>query len=97
MMTWQITWGERTWAEDDLLGAHLVLMGIGNGSDDWDVMPTSGPKRLLSTMAAFISLEDGRDYLEVVNELLAVPAAQLILALDVIDAPDMEDDDGDSS
>jgi hypothetical protein len=97
MKTWQITWGDRTWAEEDLLASHLVLMGIGNGTDDWDVMPTSGPKRLLSTLAAFISLEDERDYLEVVNELLAVPAAKLILALDIVDVPQVEDDDGDSS
>lgn len=83
---WVIRWGDREWSEDDLLGVHLMLMVEGHGVDTWDVAPTSGPRRLLSTLAALISVEDRRDYEQVVSELLMEPASRLLEALQLSDS-----------
>lgn len=84
--SWVVRWGDREWSEDDLLGVHLMLMVDGHGVDTWDVAPTSGPRRLLSALAAFISVEDRRDYAQVVSELLLEPASRLLEALQLIDS-----------
>lgn len=83
---WVIRWGGREWSEDDLLVAHLMLMVDGHGADTWDVAPTGGPRKLLSALAAFISLESQMDYVQVVDALLMRPASELLEALQLIDS-----------
>lgn len=82
---WVLRWDDREWNDSDLLGVHLMLMVDGTGVDGWDIMPTGGPRRLVSTLAAFISVDEHRDYAQVVSELLLEPAFRLLEALELVD------------
>lgn len=82
---WVLRWGDREWNDSDLLGVHLMLMVDGTGVDGWDIMPTGGPRRLVSTLAALISVDEHRDYAQVVSELLLEPAFRLLEALELVD------------
>ena len=81
---WTISWGDREWSEDDLLGVHLMLMVEGSGIDGWDIQPTAGPRRLLACLAAFIAVDEERDYAQVAADLLTKPAALLLDALQIV-------------
>ena len=50
--SWRLTWGELTFTEDDLTGAHLPLIGVALGEDTWDISPADGPRRLQAVLAA---------------------------------------------
>jgi uncharacterized membrane protein len=82
MAAWTITWGEHTWAEGDLTGEHLVLMQIG-ANQGWNIEPTDGPVQLIATIAACVALEQQRPIADVIAEVRAVPASELISALTI--------------
>lgn len=58
----------------------------GHGEDTWDVAPVRGPRRLLCTLAALISIENDLQYEQVVAALLQEPASRLLQALQLIDS-----------
>lgn len=83
---WVIRWDGHEWSEADLTVAHLMLIVSGHGVDTWDVLPTAGPRRLLSTLAAFISLEANIDFEQVIAALMLRPASDLLEALQLTDS-----------
>jgi hypothetical protein len=62
---WRIEWHGRTYLETDLTGAHLGVLGLVNGADDWrnldvsTIDPTAGPVRLMMMIVAFEAVERG--------------------------------------
>lgn len=82
---WQLTWSGKTWSEDDLTGAHLAVLVLIHGQDDWGVVsPTAGPVRLMAVLATFIAISDGRDVTEVNAELSRASASALLDALTMV-------------
>lgn len=82
---WTITWGDKSWSEDDVTGQHLALVVLTmGGDDDWDaVRPTSGPIRLMAWIAALVSVDSGRDLVEVQGEVSAAPMSKILAAIEV--------------
>ena len=83
--TWSLTWGKKTWTEADLTGQHLTLIVMGLGGDSWDISPVTGPVRLQAVLAAFITVDTGRDLTDVVQELNKAKALDLLGALSIVD------------
>lgn len=82
-MKWRVAWGKESWTEDDLTGRHLSLIVVGLGDDTWAVEPTKGPMHLMAVLAALVCVSSGREYGDVLAELMAAPAAALVDALTV--------------
>jgi hypothetical protein len=82
-MEWKIKWNDREWSEADATGQHFAVVVLTSGEDSWDITPTTGPIRLMSWIAAFVAIEDGRlDELdEVYSEIASRPAAEIIASL----------------
>jgi hypothetical protein len=49
---WRLTWGGRTWTEDDLTGAHIEALARALGNDWGQLSPVRGPLHLLLFLAA---------------------------------------------
>lgn len=82
-MKWRVTWGDRSWTEDDLTGRHLSLIVVGLGADTWDIAPTKGPMHLMAVLAACVCVESGASYGDVLAEMMTTPASALVDALTV--------------
>lgn len=82
-MKWKLTWGDRSWTEDDLTVGHMVLICQGLGEDTWDFTPTAGPMKLLAVLAALIAVDQQTELVGVMALLGALPAVQLVEALGV--------------
>lgn len=90
---WRIEWQGRTWSEDDLTGAHLALVALLNGVDDWATLdvanldPRIGPVRLMNLLAAFIAVDAGivmanpSALAEVIRSVGDAPAEELLAAV----------------
>lgn len=82
---WMIAWGEHTWSEDDLTGAHAALITMISSADDWKLLdPFAGPVTLMQLIAVFVSIAEQRDVLEVMAELGRAPAKVLFAALTLV-------------
>lgn len=82
MAGWQITWGKHTWTEDDLTGAHLLLIVASQGSDSWEQCdPTAGPARLIGVLAALIALANRVPVEQVIAQLSAMSASTLVSSI----------------
>jgi hypothetical protein len=79
--SWRIEWHGRSYRETDLTGAHLGVLGLVNGEDDWrnlDVRamdPTLGPVRLMMMIVAFETLARGAADAETASAIVAEVAA----------------------
>jgi hypothetical protein len=82
-MQWSIKWDGREWSENDATGQHFAFVVLTVGEDSWDVMPTAGPMRLMSWIAAFVAVADGRvDELDqVYSEIASRPVGEIIASL----------------
>ena len=87
---WRLTWGELSFTEDDLTGAHLSLIGVALGEDTWDISPVDGPRRLQAVLASLIAIAGGLRLDDVVVALAAAPAVALVDALS-FDVPASDD------
>lgn len=84
--TWLITWDGREWSENDLCGAHAALVTILAGNDAWASLdPFKGPMTLMQIIAAFVSIADQRDAMEVLGELGRAPIMMLLEALTTVE------------
>lgn len=81
MSPWTITWGTRSWTDDDALGADMavVQMLIGGGWAELD--PWAGPLQLMAWIAALEARTSGRDAEEVIAEVRDSPAEEVVGAL----------------
>lgn len=84
-MKWKLSWGDKSWTEDDLTVGHVVLICQGLGEDTWEFTPSAGPMKLLAVLAALIAVDQQMDLTEVMAVLGALPAEQLVAALGVDD------------
>lgn len=81
MNGWQITWGTRTWTDDDVTGADLISIGVLVG-DSWENCdPFRGPQNLMAFIAALECRTAERALEEVMAELAASPATEILGAL----------------
>lgn len=79
---WRLTWGDKSWTEDDLTGAHLAVIVLIHGRDEWEVVsPLAGPVRLMAVLSAFIAIDEARAYPEVNAELSTATASALLAAV----------------
>lgn len=83
---WRLSWGDKSWTEDDLTGAHLSMIVAGVGTDTWDIDPGAGPCRLMANLAAFLAADRG-GYGKALVKVLAAPASVLLGALSYEDVP----------
>jgi len=83
---WRLTWGELSFSEDDLTGAHLSLIGVALGGDTWDISPADGPRRLQAVLASFLAVNGGMRLDDACALLASAPAVALVDALS-FDAP----------
>lgn len=89
---WRLTWGELSFSENDLTGAHLTLIGVALGEDTWDISPADGPRRLQAVLASFVAIAGGLRIDDVVVALAAAPAVALVDALSFDDPPASDDE-----
>lgn len=81
MNGWTITWGERTWTDEDVTGADLLSIGLLIG-DSWENCdPFRGPQQLMAMIAALECRTSERDLDDVMAEISASPATELLGAL----------------
>lgn len=81
-MRWSLTWGDKTWSEDDLTVAHVADIVRSSGSESWEALnPAQSPIRLIYMLAAFIAVDEDRDVLVVLQELRGVKFATVLDAL----------------
>lgn len=81
MSGWTITWGERSWTDDDVLVADLADISILLGSAWENCEPSAGPAQLMTMIAVLEARTSGRPLDDVIGEVRIVPAAQLVAAL----------------
>lgn len=83
MKPWKITWAGQTFTGDDLIASDLIdlqlLLGDGWRSCD----PWTGPLHLVALIAVYTARTIGTDLDVVREQLKAVPAKELLAALDV--------------
>lgn len=81
MSGWRITWGERSWTDEDVTGADLISVALLVG-DSWENCdPMRGPQQLMAYIAALEVRTADRDLEEVMAELAASPATEILGAL----------------
>lgn len=84
--SWLINWDGREWSEDDLTGAHAAIVTLMSGKDAWSLLdPFAGPVTLIQIVAAFVSIADKRDPVEVAGELGLVPLKALLAAVSLVE------------
>lgn len=67
MAQWRITWGDRSWTEDDLTGQHLATLSLISGDDRFENLlitedevrsyPTEGYMRLMFMLATLLAVD----------------------------------------
>lgn len=86
-MMWKITWGDKSWTENDLLVGHVGAIMQLAGVDDWAFCnPLGGPVKLMGVLAALVGADTHVPADQVLMELAHVPAVELAAALSVVDA-----------
>lgn len=85
MNKWRITWGDNSWTDSDVLGAHLVAVADLLEQDSWtSISPWTGPKSLAAWIVVLVASQ-GRDLDETIAEVYSAPAADVIAALTTVD------------
>lgn len=83
-MGWKITWGDNSWTESDLLVGHVAAIMQLQGVDDWAFCNAlGGPLKLMGVLAVLVGHHTHVPPAEVLAELAAVPAVDLVAALSV--------------
>ena len=78
MNHWRITWGDKSWTDNDVTGAHLVAVADLLEQDSWtSVTPWTGPKALAAWIVVLVASQ-GRDLDETLAEVYSAPASQLV-------------------
>lgn len=81
MQPWTITWGDRTWTDQDVTAAHLVAVADLLGADSWtSASPWTGPKALAAWIAVLVAASKG-DLDEALAEVYAASGGTLLGAL----------------
>lgn len=79
-----MTWGDKSWSEDDLTVAHVMVVGELLGLDEWTrVQPTQSPRACVAVLATLLAGESGASIEECQAALLAQPFSALVNALSV--------------
>jgi hypothetical protein len=56
MKPWRITWGDRSWTDEDVTAAHLISVADLLGVDSWETAsPWTGPKSLGAWVAVLLA------------------------------------------
>lgn len=78
---WVITWGERSWSDEDVTAAHMVAVDDLLGGSSWtSASPWTGPKTLAAWVAVLLGTSTG-DLEGAIAEVYAASGAQLVGAL----------------
>lgn len=80
---WAITWGERSWTDEDVLAGDLVSVTLLIGGSWENCEPAAGPAQLMAMIAALECRTTGRDLDEVMAEIKTTPAHRLLDAFEV--------------
>lgn len=79
---WRITWGERSWTDEDLLASDVADLQT-LCADGWrSADPWRSPGHLIAAIAVLESRTAGRDFQEVLEEIRNSPARELAEAID---------------
>lgn len=78
---WTITWGARSWTDEDVLAGDLVSIQLLIGGSWENCEPTAGPVQLMAMIAALECRTSGRDLDEVMAEIRTSPAAEVAGAI----------------
>ena len=82
LQNWKITWGDNSWTDLDVTGAHLVAVADLLGADDWkSTSPWNGPKALAAWCVALISPLHKGDLDKALAEVYGAPGMKLLSAL----------------
>lgn len=81
-MSFRLTWRGQSWTDADVLVMDLVTVQILLGGEWSNFDPWSGPTQALALVAALVARTSGRSLAEVVDEVRAAPAAELLNALE---------------
>lgn len=81
MKPFVITWGTRSWTDDDLLAGDLVSLQLLLGGSWENCDPWSGPAQLMAMIAALECRTSGRDLDEVMAEVRDSPAGDVLDAI----------------
>ena len=85
MNRWRITWGDESWTDSDVNGAHLVAVADLLEQDSWtSISPWTGPKSLAAWLVVLVASK-GRDLDDTIAEIYSAPAAQIVAALSTAD------------
>ena len=83
-MGWKLTWGDKSWSEDDLTVAHVMIVGELLGLDEWSrVEPANSPRTCVAVLATLLAAESGASIEECQAALMAQPFSVLVGALTV--------------
>lgn len=80
MSGWTITWGERSWTDEDVQAQDLVSVQLLIGGSWENCEPMAGPVQLMAMIAALECRSSGRDLDEVMQEIRESPAGGLLAA-----------------
>lgn len=78
---WTITWGERSWTDNEVLAGDMASIQLLLGGGWENVDPWAGPLQLMGTIAALETRASGRELLEVMAEVRDSPATELLDAI----------------
>jgi hypothetical protein len=82
LRNWKITWGDNSWTDLDVTGAHLVAVADLLGADDWkSTSPWNGPKALAAWCVIFVSSLYEGDIDKALTVVYSASAEQLLSAL----------------
>lgn len=85
-MTWKLTWGDVSFTGEDLTVADLTVAHI-LSAGGWEVSdPTVSPHIAACLIAAVVARVTGRPPMEVIAEIHARPAVELVRAFGKADA-----------
>lgn len=81
MKSWKLTWGERSWTDEDVTAAHLIAVAELLGEDAWtSTTPWSGPKALGAWITVLLASATG-DLDEAMSDVYGAQGAKFIGAL----------------
>lgn len=81
MKPWTITWGARTWTDENLLAADLAAVQLLLGGSWENLDPWSGPVQLMAMIAALECRASDRNLDEVMQEIRESPATDVLDAI----------------
>jgi hypothetical protein len=85
MTYWRITWGDHSWTDSDVSGAHLVAVADLLEQDSWtSISPWTGPKSLAAWIVVLVASQ-GRELDDALAEVYSAPAAKILAALSTPD------------